>query len=126
MGENWHCCRIGIFRRSYDLATEPRIKFHGVKVACRLPSVKEVDASYPWTARIDIVDAPSLQLVLPARKEVVDNAALGALRAAVPTAIYRTIGSEGSHRLSFQRSEERRVGTGASVHVALGGRRNIK
>src|SRR3546814_8596148 len=75
---------------------------HGVKVACRLPSVKEVDASYPWTARIDIVDAPSLQLVLPARKEVVDNAALGALRAAVQTAIYRTIGSEGSHRLSFQ------------------------
>src|SRR3546814_15043126 len=91
MGENWHCCRIGIFRRSYDLVNEPRINFHGVKVACRLPSVKEVDASYPWTARIDIVDAPSLQLVLPARKEVVDNAALGALRAAV-------------------RSEERRVG----------------
>ncbi|WP_294048013.1 ATP-binding protein [Sphingopyxis sp.] len=100
--EEWNGCRIGIFRGSYDLVNEPRINFHGVKVACRLPSVKEVDASYPWTARIDIVDAPSLQLVLPARKEVVDNAALGALRAAVQTAIYRTIGSEGSHRLSFQ------------------------
>src|SRR3546814_3526498 len=50
--------RIGIFRGSYDLVNEPRINFHGVKVACRLPSVKEVDASYPWTARIDIVDAP--------------------------------------------------------------------
>src|SRR3546814_9395224 len=106
--EEWYGGRSGIFRGSYDLVNEPRINFHGVKVACRLPSVKEVDASYPWTARIDIVDAPSLQLVLPARKEVVDNAALGALRAAVQTAIYRTIGSEGSHRLSFQTWQDRK------------------
>src|SRR3546814_10634117 len=53
-----------------------------------------------WSS--DVCSSDLLQLVLPARKEVVDNAALGALRAAVQTAIYRTIGSEGSHRLSFQ------------------------
>ena len=100
--EEWNGCRIGIFRANYDLATEPRINFHGVKVACRLPSVKEVDGSYPWTARIDIVDAPSLQLVLPARKEMVDNAALASLRVAVQATIYRTIATESSHRLSFQ------------------------
>ena len=67
-----------------------------------MPSVKEVDGSYPWTARIDIVDAPSLQLVLPARKEMVDNAALASLRVAVQATIYRTIATESSHRLSFQ------------------------
>src|SRR3546814_18965924 len=39
--EEWNGCRIGIFRGSYDLVNEPRINFHGVKVACRLPSVKE-------------------------------------------------------------------------------------
>ena len=37
--EEWNGCRIGIFRGSYDLVNEPRINFHGVKVACRLPSV---------------------------------------------------------------------------------------
>src|SRR3546814_17838775 len=53
-----------------------------------------------WSS--DVCSSDLLQLVLPARKEVVDNAALGALRDAVQTAIYRTIGSEGSHSLTFQ------------------------
>lgn len=100
--EEWNGCRIGIFRNTYDVASDPRINFHGVKVPCRMPSIIEVDKGDQWTARIDIVDAPSLQLVLPARKEMVENDALGALRVAAHAAIYRTIAIKGEHRLSFQ------------------------
>lgn len=59
-----------------------------------------------WAAKIDIVDAPDLQLVLPARKEMVQNAALEALRAAVRRVIYQHIQSLESHRLSFEQWRE--------------------
>lgn len=107
--EEWNGCRIGIYRNAHDIAGAPRINFHGVNVPCRMPCITEIDAGDQWSARIDIVDAPSLQLVLPARKEMVQNAALDALRVAVQTAIYRTIAIGGEHRLSFrdwQRSAE--------------------
>lgn len=100
--EEWQGCRIGIFSDSYDIPSDPRINFHGVKVACRMPSVGEIEARRKWTVRIDIVDAPSLQLVLPARKEMVENAALADLRIAAQTAIYRTIALKGEHRLPFK------------------------
>ena len=45
-----------------------------------MPSVSEVGADQCWHVRVDIVDAPALQLVLPARKEMVQNAALAELR----------------------------------------------
>src|SRR3546814_10603305 len=66
-----------------------------------LPTVAEKDRH--WAAKIDIIDAPELQLVLPARKEMVENGALQNLRAAVRLSIYRHIQTLGSHRL---RSEE--------------------
>ncbi len=100
--EEWHGCRIGIFSDSYDIASDPRINFHGIKVACRMPAIGEIDARRKWTVRIDIVDAPSLQLVLPARKEMVENAALADLRVEVQAAVFRTIALKGEHRLSFK------------------------
>ncbi len=100
--EEWHGCRIGIFSDSYDIASDPRINFHGIKVPCRMPAIGEIDARRKWTVRIDIVDAPSLQLVLPARKEMVENAALADLRVEVQAAIFRTIALKGQHRLSFK------------------------
>src|SRR3546814_5620079 len=77
----------------------PSINFHGVTVASLLPTVAEEDRH--WAAKIDIIDAPELQLVLPARKEMVENSALQYLRAAVRLSIYRHIQAPGSHRLSF-------------------------
>jgi hypothetical protein len=100
--EEWNGCRIGIYRNVYDIPSASRINFHGVKVPCRMPCITEIDAGDKWSARIDIVDAPSLQLVLPARKEMVQNAALDALRVAVQTAIYRTIAIKDEHRLPFR------------------------
>jgi hypothetical protein len=67
--------------------------------SCRLPHIHDADGGRAWYAKVDIVDAPQLQLVLPARKEMVQNAALDALLDASEAAIFRTIAREGHHRL---------------------------
>lgn len=101
--ETWNGCRIGVYRADrVELADMWRINFHGIKVPCDMPKVSEIGTSFKWAVLIDIVDAPALQLVLPARKEMVENAALEALRVEAEAAIYRTIALESSHRLPFQ------------------------
>lgn len=94
-------CRIGVHRgpRTWRHRGDT-INFHGLTVKCDLPNVAETDG-HSWYARVDIVDAPGLQLVLPTRKEMVATAALDALRDAVRIAIYRAIAADGSHRLGF-------------------------
>lgn len=99
--EEWCGCRIGVFHeRGHIPSSYPRINFHGLTVTCPIPDVGEVDVCDVWHVRVDIVDAPALQLVLPARKEMVQNAALGSLREAAERAIYRTIALRGGHRLA--------------------------
>ncbi|MBO9579503.1 MAG: ATP-binding protein [Sphingobium sp.] len=101
--EDWNGCRIGIFadphRPPHELV---RINFHGLTVPCRLPHIQSVDDHRGWYAKVDIVDAPHLQLVLPARKEMVQKEALVSLREACEAAIYRTIAREGYHRLAHR------------------------
>jgi hypothetical protein len=99
--EEWQGCRIGIFHdRGHIPSSYPRINFHGLTVSCPMPSISEVDASECWHVRVDIVDAPALQLVLPARKEMVQNAALARLREASERVIFRTIACAGCHRMA--------------------------
>jgi len=101
--------RIGLFNATRAAHYQPLINFHGLTVPCTLPSVDEKERS--WWARIDIVDAPALQLVLPARGEMVENDALDALRDTVRKIIYSHIASLGSHRLPFaQWAEARQLG----------------
>lgn len=101
--EMWNGCRIGVLRgRNHRSSAEETINFHGLTVACPMPSVSEIEGDQCWHVRVDIVDAPALQLVLPARKEMVQNAALAELREAAEAAIYRTIATVGSHRLAHE------------------------
>lgn len=101
--ETWNGCRIGVFRgRNYRSSPEEAVNFHGLTVACPMPSVSELGGDQCWHVRVDIVDAPALQLVLPARKEMVQNAALTELREAAEAAIYRSIAAAGSHRLALE------------------------
>ncbi|AOH85563.1 hypothetical protein AWL63_18115 [Sphingomonas panacis] len=101
--EEWNGCRIGVFRNhDHEPPHPPRINFHGVKVPCHLPTVSEIDAPHRWIAKVDIVDAPALQLVLPARKEMAESDALAALRLEIEATTYRTIRAESEHRLPFK------------------------
>lgn len=101
--EEWNGCRIGVFRE--DLARtrggDPRLNFHGVTIPLAMTGIGEVGRGHVWNARVDIVDCPAIQLVLPARKEAVQNAALEELRTAITAAIFRTIAAQPTHRLAF-------------------------
>lgn len=100
--EEWNGCRIGVFVDRHHIHRElVRINFHGLTVPCTLPHIVDADGGRGWYTKVDIVDAPDLRLVLPARKEMVQNAALDALREACEAAIFRTIAHEGYHRLPF-------------------------
>ncbi|MDO7837029.1 ATP-binding protein [Sphingobium sp. HBC34] len=110
--------RIGLYNGARSTHYQPRINFHGLTVPCALPSIDEKDRS--WWARVDIIDAPALQLVLPARTEMVESAALEALRDLVRKTIFRHIASLGSHRLSFaQWTEARNLGIDLPEATAL-------
>jgi hypothetical protein len=93
---------IGVFARQF-YTNEPNINFHGLTLHHRLPTVIETDYSH-WSARIDIIDAPKLHLVLPARKELVENAQSIALDGLVRAAIFEAIRDRcrdgGHHALS--------------------------
>ena len=101
--EEWNGCRIGVFHEesAQDTVNKARLNFHGVIIRCPIDSVGEVGRGKVWTARVDIIDCPAIQLVLPARKEAVQNGALDDLRAAARAAIFRTIAAQPSHRLAF-------------------------
>ena len=92
--------RIGVFR---DTRTDhvDSINFHGLTLRHRLPTIKEVHHTH-WSVKVDIVDAPALVLVLPARKEVFHNAALERLIDLCREAIFAVIRQQPSHRLSFE------------------------
>ena len=93
--------RIGIFNGPDRWHYSPTINFHGLTVLHKLPTVNEIGDPHKWSARIDIIDCPALQLTLPARKEVVASPFLAELDAAVEAAIYMAIAARGAHRLSF-------------------------
>lgn len=97
----WNGSWIGIFRgSSYRyLAT---VNFHGVTVAKPLASIAESRGGNAWYAKLDIGNTPALQLVLPARKELIENDALADLQDACERAIYATIASKPFHRLAFE------------------------
>lgn len=91
--------RIGVFDDRRANVHSQSINFHGVTVAGAISTIAE--KHHQWCARVDIVDAPDLQLVLPARKEMVENEALAELRRTVRRVMYRHIASRPSHRLPF-------------------------
>lgn len=92
--------RIGVFRdrHSPHVAT---LNFHGVTLNHAFPVIKEVHHTQ-WSVQVDIIDAPDLVLVLPARKEIYRNAALDHLVALCRRAIFSVIYAEPCHRLSFE------------------------
>jgi hypothetical protein len=95
-------CRIGVYNLDPDWQDGRRINFHGLRVKCPLPTIREVKDSFDhWAVRIDIVDAPEIHLVLPARKDVIESTALKVLRRSAEQAIYKIIATQPDHRLPF-------------------------
>ena len=55
-----------------------------------------------WSVRADVDDCPALELVLPARKEPVENEFLVEMRAAARLAIYRAMAADTDPRPAFE------------------------
>ncbi|MDA3857437.1 MAG: hypothetical protein PF480_04195 [Roseovarius sp.] len=99
--EEWNGIRIGIYERGpVGFRNNETVNFHGVTLYGRLPSVgQEFHRSY--YARLDVIQCTRLKLVLPARKDIVDNAFMDELRTHISTIFYRLIKAAGPHSLSY-------------------------
>ena len=99
--EQWHGLVIGAFRNRPRQFEAPTVNFHGLTVSVHMPYVYTVSDD-TWSVRIDVENCPDLELVLPARKEIVQTPFLDELRKAARLAIYRAMASEPDPCPSFE------------------------
>ena len=108
--EPWRGLVFGVFKDRRSGYNDPDLNFFGLTLALRLPTVETVHGGI-WTVLADVDDCPELELVLPARKEAVENAFLEEMRAAARLAIYRAMAADPSPRPAFEdRAKAREAG----------------
>ena len=112
--EPWRGLVFGVFRNRHPGYNDPDLNFHGLALPVRLPTVETVHGA-TWTVRADIDDCPDLELVLPARREAVENGFLTEMRTAARLAIYRAMAAEPSPRPAF---EDRQRAREAGIQIA--------
>ena len=99
--EPWRGLAFGVFRDRHRGYNDPDLNFHGLTLPVRLPAVETVHGG-TWSVRADIGDCPDLELVLPARKEAVENEFLKEMRNAARLAIYRAMAASPDPRPAFE------------------------
>ncbi len=98
--EAWNGLVFGVYRDRRLGYMEPDLNFFGLTVPVRLPTVETVHGGV-WSVRADVVDCPGLELVLPARREAVENAFTAEMRHAARLAIYRAMAASSDPRPAF-------------------------
>ena len=98
--EPWRGLVFGVFKSRHHGYNDPDLNFFGLTLPVRLPSVETVHGP-TWSVLADVDDCPGLELVLPARKEAVENAFLTEMREAARLAIYRAMASDPEPRPAF-------------------------
>ena len=93
--EPWRGLVFGVFKDRRSGYNDPDLNFFGLTLALRLPTVETVHGA-TWSVLADVDDCPDLELVLPARKEAVENAFLEDMRAAARLAVYRAMAADPS------------------------------
>ena len=99
--EPWRGLVFGVFRNRRSGYRDPDLSFFGLTLTVGLPTVETVHGA-AWTVLADVDDCPDLELVLPARKEAVENAFLKEMREAARLAIYRAMAADPSPRPAFE------------------------
>ncbi len=99
--EAWRGLVFGVFRNRRAGYRDPDLSFFGLTLTVGLPAVETVHGA-TWTVLADVDDCPDLELVLPARKEAVENAFLKEIRHAARLAIYRAMAADPSPRPAFE------------------------
>ncbi len=99
--EPWRGIAFGVFRNRNRGYNDPDLNFFGLTLPVGLPTVETVHGG-TWSIRADIKDCPDLELVLPARKEAVENAFLKEMRDAARLSIYRAMAAAPEPRPAFE------------------------
>ena len=99
--EPWQGLVFGVFQNRRDGYRDPDLNFFGLTLTVGLPTVETVHGA-TWSVLADVGDCPDLELVLPARKEAVENAFLKDMRDAARLAIYRAMAADSSPRPAFE------------------------
>ena len=105
--EPWRGLVFGVFKNRHDGYNDPDLNFFGLTLPVRLPTVGTVHGP-AWSVLADVDDCPGLELVLPARKEAVENAFMAEMRAAARLAIYRAMAADPDPRPAFEDRERAR------------------
>ena len=117
--EAWRGLAFGVFRDRRRGYNDPDLNFFGLTLPVRLPPVETVHGP-TWTVRADVHDCPDLELVLPARKEAVENAFLKEMREAARIAIYRAMAADPDPRPAFaDRARAHEAGIGIAPPPAM-------
>ncbi len=88
--EVWRGIRLGVLSGTYHPGRRPELNFHGIRIEdVRLPVIGSMDSH--WHVKADVIDCAELELVLPARKSIVETPFVEQLRTACRTAIYRAM-----------------------------------
>ncbi len=112
--EPWRGLVFGVFRNRRGGYNDPHLNFHGLTLTVGLPTVETVHGA-PWTVLADVDDCPDLELVLPARKEAVENDFLKEMREAARLSIYRAMAADPNPRPAFEDWTRAR---GAGIEIA--------
>ena len=99
--EPWRGLAFGVFRNRRSGYRDPDLGFFGLTLTVGLPTVETVHGA-TWSVLADIDDCPDLELVLPARKEAVENDFLTEMREAARLAIYRAMAADPCPRPAFE------------------------
>ena len=99
--EPWRGLVFGVFQGRRDGYRDPDLNFFGLTLTVGLPTVETVHGA-TWSVLADVGDCPDLELVLPARKEAVENAFLEQMREDARLAIYRAMAADPSPRPAFE------------------------
>ncbi|MYJ70200.1 MAG: hypothetical protein F4092_00195 [Rhodospirillaceae bacterium] len=99
--EPWRGLVFGAFRNRHTGYGDPDLSFFGLTLTVGLPTVETVHGA-TWTVLADVDDCPDLELVLPARKEAVENAFLKEMREAARLTIYRAMAADPNPRPAFE------------------------
>ena len=105
--EPWRGLAFGVFRNRNRGYNDPDLNFFGLTLPVGLPTVETVHGG-TWSVRADIGDCPDLALVLPARKEAVENDFLKEMRNAARLAIYRAMAASPDPRPAFDNWKQAR------------------
>jgi hypothetical protein len=96
--EEWQGLRIGV-RRKYTWDGTDSLNFYGLTLTQSLPTLSCNGDTL--SVRVDVIDCPQLKLVLPARKEVVQNAFWTALATNIQKVLYRYVATLPHHDLAY-------------------------